>query len=170
MSEKVVLPKFDLPGDRMHPAMKVLMMVGGLLLLSMLVLGGALWRHRSMELAEEARKQAVIAARTAEANAVAEAAKARQAEAQASQAAAQAKIAEVNAAKNAPKTVAAVDKSASPSSSGKKHSSSRHSSSKSGSKPAVAAAAAKPGDDKKATAASKKKGDDVIDKLLASYK
>jgi len=168
MSEKVVLPKFDLPGDRMHPAMKVLLMVAGLLVFSMVLLGGALWRHRSMELAEEARKQAVIAARTAEANAAAEAAKARQAEAQASQAAAQAKIAEANAAKNAPRTVAAVDKSAP--ASAKKHSSSRHSSSKNGSKPTVAAAVAKPGDDKKPTAASKKKGDDVIDKLLASYK
>jgi hypothetical protein len=167
MSEKVVLPKFDLPGDRMHPAMKVLLSVAGLLVFAMVLLGGALWRHRSMELAEEARKQAVIAARTAEANAVAEAAKARQAEAQASAAAAQAKIAEVNAAKHAPKAVATAEKPAS--SSGKRHSL-RHSSSKGGSKATVAAAPAKPGDEKKPTAASKKKGDDVIDKLLASYK
>src|SRR5262245_19261980 len=100
MSEKVVLPKFDLPGDRMHPAMKLLMMVGGLMLVSLLILGAALWRHRSMEVAEETRKQALIAARTAEANAAAEAAKARQAEAAATQAAAAAKIAEANAAKN----------------------------------------------------------------------
>ena len=167
MSEKVVLPKFDLPGDRMHPAMKVLMMVGGLLLLSMLVLGGALWRHRSMELAEEARKQAVIAARTAEANAVAEAAKARQAEAQANEAASKAKIGrsqggEGHRGDREDGRFGFVWQAAS--------SSSRHSSSKSGSKPTVAATAAKPGDDKKPTAASKKKGDDVIDKLLASYK
>lgn len=160
MSEKVVLPKFDLPGDRMHPAMKMLLLVAGLLVLSMVLLGGALWRHRSMELAEEARKQAIIAARTAEANAVAEAAKARQAEAKASEAAAAAKIAEAKAGKVA---AATADKPAAASPSR------RHSSrSKSGSKGAVAKA-----DDKKPAAPAKggsKKGDDVIDKLLASYK
>ena len=29
MSEKVVLPKFDLPGKQIHPAVKLLWMVGG---------------------------------------------------------------------------------------------------------------------------------------------
>ena len=82
MSEKVVLPKFDLPGKQMHPAVKLLWMVGGLMALAMLALGGALWRHHSMELAEENRKQAEIAAKTAQANAELEAAKARQAEAE----------------------------------------------------------------------------------------
>ena len=43
MSEKVVLPKFDLPGDRIHPALKVLLAVGALMVVSLLVLGGAIW-------------------------------------------------------------------------------------------------------------------------------
>ena len=77
MSEKVVLPKFDLPGKQMHPAVKLLWMVGGLMALAVLALGGALWRHHSMELAEETRKQAEIAAKTAQANAEVEQAKAR---------------------------------------------------------------------------------------------
>ena len=81
MSEKVVLPKFDLPGKQMHPAVKLLLTVGGLLVLSIVGLVGALYRHHSMEVAEENRKQAEIAAKTAQANAEAEAAKARQAEA-----------------------------------------------------------------------------------------
>src|SRR5215212_9148246 len=98
MSEKVVLPKFDLPGKQMHPAVKLLWMVGGLMALAVLALGGALWRHHSMEVAEENRKQAEIAAKTAQANADAEAAKARQAEAAAKAVEAKAKIAEADAA------------------------------------------------------------------------
>ena len=91
MSEKVVLPKFDLPGKQIHPAVKLMWTVGGLLLLPMVALGGALWRHHSMEVAEENRKQAEIAAKTAQANAELEAAKARQAEAIAKVALAKAK-------------------------------------------------------------------------------
>src|SRR6476646_4129392 len=77
MSEKVVLPKFDLPGKQMHPAVKLLLTVGGLLVLSIVGLVGALYRHHSMEVAEENRKQAEIAAKTAQANAEAEEAKAK---------------------------------------------------------------------------------------------
>ena len=69
MSEKVVLPKFDLPGKQMHPAMKLLMGAGLLLVLSVAGLGGLLYRQHSMEVAEENRKQAEIAAKTAQANA-----------------------------------------------------------------------------------------------------
>ena len=102
MSEKVVLPKFDLPGKQIHPAVKLMWTVGGLLLLSMVGLGGALYRHHSMEVAEENRKQAEIAAKTAQANAELEAAKARQAEAIASVALAKAKAeAEIRAKKEA---------------------------------------------------------------------
>ena len=76
MSEKVVLPKFDLPGDQMHPAMKMLWMVGGLMALAMLALGVAL--AAPLDGAGRRGPQAGrIAAKTAEANAVAEAAKAR---------------------------------------------------------------------------------------------
>jgi hypothetical protein len=162
MSEKVVLPKFDLPGKQTHPAVKLLWMVGGLLGLAMLALGGALWRHRSMELAEENRKQAEIAAKTAQANAEAEAAKARQAEAVAKVEEAKAKIAEAKLPKVTP-----------PSGDGKvattagRHHGGHHGATK-GAKTTVAKGAA---DDKaKPGAKPGKKGDDVVDKLLASFK
>src|SRR4029079_17412125 len=108
MSEKVVLPKFDLPGKQTHPAVKLLWTVGGLLGLSVLGLGGALYRPRWMEVAEENRKQAEIAAKTAQANAELEAAKARQAEAIASVSLAKPKAeAEIRAKKEAAKEAAA---------------------------------------------------------------
>jgi len=167
MSEKVVLPKFDLPGKQTHPAVKLLWMVGGLLALAMLALGGALWRHRSMELAEENRKQAEIAAKTAQANAEAEAAKARQAEAAAKVAVAEAEAKAKAAAAKAGAAGGGDAKVAT--TSGRKHVG-RHGSSKSGgAKTTVAKGGA---DDKAAKPAAKstKKGDDVVDKLLASFK
>ena len=69
MGEKVVLPKFELPGDRTHPAVKVLAIVGGMMVLCTGILGMALWRHHSQQMAAEARQEALIAQRTAEANA-----------------------------------------------------------------------------------------------------
>jgi hypothetical protein len=164
MSEKVVLPKFDLPGKQIHPAVKLLWLVGGLLTLSMSALGLALWRHHSMEVAEENRKQAEIAAKTAQANAETERAKARQAEAVAQVAMARAKAeAEANAKKNPPsgdsKQVAVAGR----------HHGGHHGAAKAGSKTTVA----KAGTDDKAKAGAKsggKKGDDVVDKLLASFK
>jgi hypothetical protein len=77
MSEKVVLPKFDLPGQGPHPAIKALWIVGGLLGLSMLGLGGALWHHQSQQVAAEEAVKAAADARTAEAVAAADAAKAK---------------------------------------------------------------------------------------------
>jgi hypothetical protein len=162
MSEKVVLPKFDLPGKQMHPAVKMLWMVGGLLALAMLALGGALYRHHAQEVAEENRKQAEIAAKLAQANAEAEAAKARKAEADAKAAEAKAKIAEVDAAKRG---IVVGDAKAAPATTGRKH----RSSSK-GSKTTVATKGG--ADEKKPTGGKSagKKGDDVVDKLLASFK
>jgi hypothetical protein len=164
MSEKVVLPKFDLPGKQTHPAVKLLWMVGALLGLAMLALGGALWRHRSMELAEENRKQAEIAAKTAQANAEAEAAKARQAEAVAKAEEAKAKIAEAKLPKVNPPSGDA--KGATSTTSGRHHAG-RHGAAK-GAKTTVA----KGGAEEKAKPGAKpgKKGDDVVDKLLASFK
>jgi len=166
MSEKVVLPKFDLPGKQMHPAVKLLWLVGAMLTLSMGALGLALWRHHSMEVAEENRKQAEIAAKTAQANAEVERAKARQAEAVAAVALAKAKAeAEAAAKRNPPpgesKPVAV---------SGRHHGSHRDKA-KGSSKTTVAKGGA--ADDKAKPAAAKgggKKGDDVVDKLLASFK
>jgi hypothetical protein len=161
MSEKVVLPKFDLPGKQMHPAVKLLWMVGGLLTLALLALGGALWRHHAQEVAEENRKQAEIAAKTAQANAEAEAAKARKAEAEAKAAEAKAKIAEVDAAKKG----VIVGDAKPTATAGRKHGGR----SSKGSKATVAAKGA--GEEKKPGAKSGgKKGDDVVDKLLASFK
>jgi hypothetical protein len=166
MSEKVVLPKFDLPSESMHPAIKAVLSVGFVLLISMLILGGAVWRRRSAQMAAEAQVEALIAARTAEANAVAEAAKAQAAEAAARQAAAQAKIAAATAAATAKhegadgsRTVAAV-------SSGHHHSAGHRHGKAISSKGAVAKGAS---DDKKAAPKSTR-NNDAIDKLLAQYK
>ena len=166
MSEKVVLPKFDLPGDRMHPAMKAFFAVCGLMVAAMLVLGGALWHRRSLQLAAEARQEALIAARMAEANAAAEAAKARAAEAAAraaaAQAAAQARLAARTGAASAPAAVPAAGGDGKPSALGRHHTHHRGAAGKT-----VAKA-----DDKKSTAktAGEKRDDAAIDKLLASFK
>ena len=165
MSEKVVLPKFDLPGKQMHPAVKLLLTVGGLLALSIVALVGALWRHHAQEVAEENRKQAEIAAKTAQANADAEAAKARKAEAEAKVALAQAEAKAKLAAKMNPTAAAAGDPKAGPVAKHHGH----HA--KKDSKTTVAKGGAT---DEKAKTGAKtgggKKGDDVVDKVLASFK
>src|SRR5215471_13543508 len=102
MSEKVVLPKFDVPGKQMHPAVKLALFAGGLLVLAVGLLGAALYRNHAMEVAEENRKQAEIAAKTAEANAKIEQAKLHQKELDTQVALAKAKVeAEAAAKKNA---------------------------------------------------------------------
>jgi hypothetical protein len=160
MSEKVVLPKFDLPGDRIHPALKVLLAVGALMVVSLLILGGAIWHRRSLQLAAEQRQEALIKARVAEAEAAAEAAKARQAEAAAKAAAEQAKL----AAKLAPKTEGKLADASDPSKAVHRHKAR---------KPA-SKALAKAGDtaDKSSSKGSggSKRDDAAIDKLLASFK
>ena len=162
MGEKVVLPKFDLPGDRMHPTTKVLLAVGALLVVSVLVLGGAVWHRRSLQLAAEQRQASLIAARTAEANAAEQAAKARIAEAEAKKAIEQAKVAERLAAKNAPAPAVA---DASKSTSHK--SSSRKSTGKSASSKTVAT---KTDAKEEKKSPGSKRDDAAIDKLLASFK
>jgi colicin import membrane protein len=164
MGEKVVLPKFDLPGDRMHPTTKILLGAGVLLLVSLMVLGGAVWHRRSLQLAAEQRQAALIAARTAEANAAAEAAKARIAEAEAKKAAEQGKAAERLAAKNAPAPAAIADGGGKATA---HKSSSRKSSSKSATKVVASKTDAK--DEAKKSPGSKR-DDAAIDKLLASFK
>jgi hypothetical protein len=168
MGEKVVLPKFELPGDRMHPAVKILAIVGGAMLLCTAILGMALWRRHAQQMAAEARQEALIAQRTAEANAQAEAAKARAAEAAAKIAAAQAaQAAKVAAAAKPATTVAAADGAAVKSSGSHRRASGRHRSSKasSGSK-----TIAKSGGDDKKVAQKPARKDDAVDKILASFK
>ena len=67
MSEKVVLPNFDLPRDSTRIAMRVLWVMGGVVVLATLVLGVAMWHHRSLEIAtaQEAAAKAEAARRAA---------------------------------------------------------------------------------------------------------
>jgi hypothetical protein len=169
MSEKVVLPKFDIPSESMHPAIKAVLSVGVVLLISMVILGGAVWRRRSAQMAAEARVEALIAARTAEANAVAEAAKARAAEAAAREAAAQAKIAATKAAAVAAASAKHDEGSKTVASASGHHRAGGHHHGKAvASKGAVAAKSG--GSDDKKTAPKSTRNNDAIDKLLAQYK
>jgi hypothetical protein len=64
MHAKVVLPDFRLPGQRPHIAVRALWIMGGLLVLSMLGLGGALWRRQTIDSAARlAAHRANVAAR-----------------------------------------------------------------------------------------------------------
>jgi hypothetical protein len=172
MSEKVVLPKFDIPTERAHPAVKALGLVGALLLLSMVVLGGALWKRHQAQVAAEQRRDALIAARVAEANAAIEAAKARVAEAAAKEAAAKAKIEASKTAASAAKlaAVSAADgKGAGADGSSGHHHGAGHHHGKAAVKGKGAAVAAKAGDDKK-PAPKSTRDNAAIDKLLAQFK
>ena len=172
MGEKVVLPKFELPGDRTHPAVKVLAIVGGMMVLCTTILGMALWRHHSQQMAAEARQEALIAQRTAEANAQAEAAKARAAEAAAKIAASQAaQAAKAQAAKTpSAAMVASADADAGKSGGSHRRSSGHHRSSKATAAASTKTVAKAGGEDQKKAAVAKKKGDDAVDKILASFK
>lgn len=166
MSEKVVLPKFDLPGKQMHPAMKLLWGCVALTVVAVLGLGGALYKHHAQEVAEQNRKQAEIEAKAAEARAAADVAKARAEEAKAKVALVEAEAKKAREAKNAP-VAAAGDKQAPTAG----HHHGGHHAGKAGAKTTVAKAGTAPGlDEKKPAAKSNKKGDDVVDKLLASFK
>ncbi|HEY4395613.1 MAG TPA: hypothetical protein VGP64_16195 [Polyangia bacterium] len=169
MSEKVVLPKFDLPSERMHPAIKAVAIVGSVLVLSLAILGLGIYQRHKAQLAAEQRRDAIIAQRIAEANAAVEAAKARAAEAAAKVAAEKAKLEAAKlAAKQKADDAAAAKKTALAEESGHhRHRGGGKASSKGkGAGPAVAA---KSGDDKKS--GSKPTRDNAaIDKLLASFK
>lgn len=67
MGEKVVLPNFDLPRDSTRVAMRVLWGMGGVVVLATLILGLAMWHHRSLEIAsqQEAAAKAEAARRAA---------------------------------------------------------------------------------------------------------
>ena len=67
MSEKVVLPNFDLPRDSTRLAMRALWIMGGVVVVATLVLGLAMWHHRSLEIAtaQEAAAKAEAARRAA---------------------------------------------------------------------------------------------------------
>jgi hypothetical protein len=161
MSQKVVLPKFDLPGQGPHPAVLAIRFAVGALVLALVVLAGALWRHHSLQVAAEEHAQALIAERAAQAAAAAEAVKARAAEAAA-------KIAQASAAAKAaaaqPKSAVAVagTEAAGVADEPGHHHHHHHSSGKS--KPVAK------GDDRKPARPTSKRDDAAIDKLLASFK
>jgi len=172
MSNKVVLPKFDLPGDRTPAAIKVVWAVGGVLLLCFVGLGLLVMNRHQQQLAAERRQEAIVAARLAEANAATEAAKARAAEAAARVAAARAatekaKI-EAKMAAAAARNPPAVAMASNDSAGGGRHGRHHVASAKAGSKPLAKAG---PADDKKSAAKSpsEKRDDAAIDKLLASF-
>lgn len=97
MGQPVVLPKFELPGDKPHWAVRAAWIVGGLLLLSIIGLGAVIVHHRNLQTqallerdqarakakadaeakvaavaaAAKAAKEAEIAAKLAQANAAA---------------------------------------------------------------------------------------------------
>jgi len=166
MSEKVVLPKFDLPGQTPHPAVLAIKIVGGVLALTLFLLMGALWHHHSLQVAAEARAQALVAERIAQA--AAEAAKARAAEAQAKAAAAAAKAAAAAAKAAAAQPKAKVADASAPETTGAaseeapRHRTHHHSSGKS-------KTVAKAEDRKSSARPTSKRDDAAIDKLLASF-
>ncbi len=67
MSEKVVLPNFDLPRDSTRVAMRLLWVMGGAVVLATLALGLVMWHHRSQEIAtaQEAAAKVEAARRAA---------------------------------------------------------------------------------------------------------
>jgi hypothetical protein len=167
MSEKVVLPKFDIPSERTHPAVNAVKIVAGLLAVSLLLLGGATWRRHTAQLAAEHQRDALIAARVAEANAAIEAAKARVAEAAAKEAAAKADAAaKIEAAKEAKAKADGASKTAVAEDS-HHHGHHHGKASPKGAKGAVAAKSS--GDDKK-SAPKSTRDNAAIDKLLAQFK
>jgi cytoskeletal protein RodZ len=165
MSEKVVLPKFDLPGKQMHPAMKVLWASVAMMVFAVGGLGFVLWRHHAQVVAEENRKQAEIEAKAAEAKAAADVAKAHAEEAKAKVALVEAEAKKAREAKNAP--AAAGDGKQAPTAG---HHHPGHHGSKGGAKTTVAKAGAGTDEKKPPAKGNNKKGDDVVDKLLASFK
>jgi hypothetical protein len=166
MSEKVVVPKFEIPSETTHPAIKIVAAIGVALLATTAILGIAIMNRRSEQAAAVAKRDAIIAARIAEQKAAEEKAKAEAAAALAAKEAAkkaeEAKIAAAKAAAAAEKQKLAEAEKAP---AGKHH----HHHGKAGAKGAGAAVASKAGDDKK-SAPKSTRDNAAIDKLLASFK
>jgi hypothetical protein len=172
MSEKVVVPKFEIPSETTHPVIKIVAAIGVALLGTTAILGFAIMHRRSEQAAAVAKRDAIIAARIAEQKAAEEKAKAEAAAAlaakeaakQAAKKAEEAKIAAAKAAAAAEKEkLAEADKP-----NGKHHHHHGKASAK-GKGGAGAAVASKTGDDKKAAPKSTR-DNAAIDKLLASFK
>jgi hypothetical protein len=59
MSDKVVLPRFDLPRDEAQRAFRLLWVTVGLVFVGVFCLGAAVWRHQKLEEADAARAAAL---------------------------------------------------------------------------------------------------------------
>lgn len=168
MSEKVVVPKFEIPSETTHPVIKIVAAIGLALLGTTAILGFAIMHRRSEQAAAVAKRDAIIAARIAAQKAADEKAKADAAAALAAKEAAkkaeEAKVAAAKAAAAAEKEkLAQADKP-----SGNKHH--HHGKASAKGKGAGAAVASKTGDDKKTTGPKSTRDNAAIDKLLASFK
>jgi colicin import membrane protein len=175
MSEKVVVPKFEIPSETTHPAIKAVAAIGVLLLATTAILGIAIMHRRSEQEAAVAKRDAIIAARAAEAKAAEEKAKAEviakelavKEAARKAEEAKQAKLAAAKAAAAEQKLAAAEADNA-----GDGHHHHHHGKASAKGKSAGAGAAAvasKSGDDKKSGPKSTR-DNAAIDKLLASFK
>jgi hypothetical protein len=69
MGQPVVLPKFELPGDKPHWAIRAAWITGGLLVVSMVGLGAVIVHHRNLETEAQLAKIEAIAKVKAEAEA-----------------------------------------------------------------------------------------------------
>ncbi|HXJ20260.1 MAG TPA: hypothetical protein VMT03_08505 [Polyangia bacterium] len=174
MSEKVVVPKFEIPSETTHPAIKAVAAIGLLLLGTTAILGIAVMHRRSEQEAAVAKRDAIMAQRAADAKAADEKAKAEAAAKvlaaqEAARKAEEAKAAE-KAAKAAAAKAAAEEKLAEADGDKSGHHHHHHGkASAKGSKSAGAAVASKSGDDKKSGPKSTR-DNAAIDKLLASFK
>jgi hypothetical protein len=172
MSEKVVVPKFEIPSETTHPAIKIIASIAILLLGTTAILGIAIWHRRSEQMAAVAKRDAIIAARAAEAKAAEEKAKAEIAAAIAAKEAARKAVADKEAAKIAAAKAASEKQKlaeADDTSSGHHH----HHHGKAGGakgKTAGATVASKSADDKKPSGPKSTRDNAAIDKLLASFK
>lgn len=69
MGQPVVLPKFELQGDRPHWAVRAAWITGGLLMAAVVALGGVIMHHRSLETQAQLARVEAIARVKAEADA-----------------------------------------------------------------------------------------------------
>jgi len=113
MSDPVVLPKFELPGEKTHWAVRAAWISTGVLVVAIVGLGGVIMHRRTLEVEAHVKREEAIARVKAEADAkVAAAAAAAKAVREAELADKRAKEAEAAAAKAAALAAASPDSSA----------------------------------------------------------
>jgi hypothetical protein len=69
MGQPVLLPKFELPGDKPHWAIRAAWITGGLLLVSIIALGAVISHHRNLETQADIARSEALARVKAEADA-----------------------------------------------------------------------------------------------------